>query len=58
MPPNKIKKSAQQYVEGKVTLSEAADKAEMSVWDMEKYLVEHGFKSNYSIKDLKEEMKL
>lgn len=53
-----MQKAAQQYVEGKITLSEAAHKAEISVWDMENYLVGHGFKSSYSIEDLREEVKL
>ena len=53
-----MQKAAQQYIEGKTTLSEAAHKSEISVWDMEKYLVDHGFKSSYSIEDLKNEIKL
>ncbi len=52
------KKVAQKYMEGKITISEAAAKAEISIWDMEKYLVDRGFKSGYSIEDLKEEIKL
>lgn len=53
-----MQKAAQQYIEGNITLSEAAHKAEISVWDMENYLVRHGFKSSYSIEDLREEVKL
>ena len=44
--------------EGKVTISEAARKAGISVWDMEKYLVDSGFKSSYNIEDLKKELKI
>jgi len=51
------RKAAENYIKGKITLSEAARIAEISIFDMEKYLVEQGFKSQYSIKDLKEELK-
>jgi len=51
-----MQKAAQQYIEGKITISEAAHKSGLSVWDMEKYLVVHGFKSSYSIEDLKEDL--
>ena len=51
-------KAAQKYKEGKITISEAARKAGISVWDMEKYLVDSGFKSSYSIEDLKKELKM
>ena len=49
-------KAAQNYIEGKITLSEAAYKAGISVWSMEKYLVDNGFKSSYSIEDLRKEL--
>jgi len=52
------KKSAQAYKEGKITLSEAAHKAGLTIWEMEQYLVEQGFKSSYSIEDLNDELKL
>jgi len=51
-------KAAQEYIEGKITFSEAAHRANLSLWDMEKYLIEKGYKSEYSIDDLEEEMKL
>ncbi len=50
-------KAAEKYVKGKITLSEAARQAELSIFEMEKYLVGQGFKSQYSMKDLKEELK-
>ncbi len=50
------KKSAEDYVKGKITISEAAHKAEITVWEMEQYLVEQGYKSNYSIEDLEQEL--
>jgi len=51
-------KAAQKYTQGKVTISEAARQAELTVWEMEKFLVENGFKSEYSIEDLDGELKL
>lgn len=50
------KKAAEQYVKSKVSFSEAAHRAGLSLWEMEKYLVEQGFKSSYSIEDLEKEM--
>ncbi len=32
---------------------EAAHQTGLTIWEMEKYLVEKGFKSSYSIEDLK-----
>ena len=52
------KKAAKDYLKGKVTLSEAAKKAEMTLWEMEKYLANKGFKSNYSVEDLEKELRL
>lgn len=45
-------KAAESYRAGKITLSEAAHKAGLTIWDMEKHLVEKGFKSQYSVEDL------
>ncbi len=52
------KKAAQNYIQGKLTISEAAHRAEITIWEMEEYLVEQGYKSSYSIEDLEKEMKL
>ena len=52
------KKSAEAYIKGKITLSEAARKAELTMWEMEQYLVENGYRSEYSIEDLDKELKL
>ena len=38
------KTSAEEYIKGKITFSEAASRAELSLWEMQKYLVENGFK--------------
>ena len=51
------KKVAEEYAKGNITLSEAAHQASLNLWEMEKYLVEQGFKSSYSIEDLEKEMK-
>ncbi len=51
-------KSLQQYKEGKITFTQAAHRACLTVWEMEQYCVEKGYKSNYDLQDLEEEMKL
>ncbi len=48
-------KAAEGYRRGELTMSGAADMAGITVWEMEKYLIDRGYKSEYSIKDLKEE---
>jgi len=50
-------KVAQMYMSGKITLSEAASHAGLTLWEMEHYLVDHGFRSEYSIEDLEKEIK-
>ena len=52
------KKAAQDYIKGKITISKAAQIAEITIWEMEQYLVEEGYKSSYSIEDLDKELKL
>jgi len=52
------KKSAENYMQGKITLSEAASRAELTIWEMEQYLVEIGYKSSYSIEDFNREINL
>ena len=51
-------KAYEEYLKGKITLSEAAHKSEMTIWEMAKFLVEKGYKSSYSIEDLDEEIKM
>ncbi len=48
--------AAQAYRAGRVTLSEAADRAGLTLWEMEQYLVHHGYRSSYSIQDLAREL--
>ena len=50
------KKAADEYVKGKISLSEAARKAELTIWEMEQYLVDNGYISSYSIEDLEKEL--
>ncbi len=52
------KKAIKDYIKGKVTLSEAARKVELTLWEMEKCLVDNGFKSSYSAEDLERELNL
>lgn len=51
-------KAAERYFKGKITLSEAAHQSELTIWEMERYLIEQGFKSGYSTEDLEKEVKL
>jgi predicted HTH domain antitoxin len=51
-------KAAERYLQGKVTLSKAAQESGLTLWEMEKYLVERGFKSSYSVEDLERELNL
>ncbi|MBI4017244.1 MAG: UPF0175 family protein [Candidatus Aenigmarchaeota archaeon] len=46
------------YAEGKITFSEAAHHSGLTLFDMEHYLVDKGFKSEYSIEDLENELAL
>ncbi len=50
------RKAAEEYKEGKITLSNAAQKSSLTLWEMEQYLVCQGYKSQYSIEDLKQEV--
>lgn len=51
------KKAVEEYKKGNITFSEAAHQAGLTLWEMEKFLVEQGFKSSYSIEDLEKETK-
>lgn len=50
------RKAAERYKRGEITISQAAKEAETTIWEIEKFLVEGGYKSDYSVKDLKEEI--
>ena len=49
---------AEDYIKGKITISKAAHMADITIWEMQKYLVEQGYKSDYSVEDLDKELKL
>lgn len=51
------RKAAEQYRSGKITISKAAEKAGLTVWEMEQYLVSKGYRPQYSTEDLREETK-
>ncbi|MFH1751466.1 MAG: UPF0175 family protein [archaeon] len=51
------KKAVEDYKTGKITISKAAEKANLTIWEMEKYLIKQGFKSQYSTQDLLEKMR-
>ncbi|MBI5553625.1 MAG: UPF0175 family protein [Candidatus Diapherotrites archaeon] len=52
-----LKETASDYRSGRITLSLAARNAGITLWEMEQYLVSQGFRSQYSIEDLQEELK-
>lgn len=48
-------KAAQAYKEGTVTIAGAAERAGITIWEMQEYLVDQGYVSSYSIEDLEAE---
>lgn len=50
-----LERAADQYRRGDITISEAADRAECTLWEMERHLVRAGYTSDYSIADLARE---
>lgn len=51
-------KVLQSYLQGKITLTEAAYQAGLTVWEFEQYLIQQGYKSDYSLEDLEKELKI
>ena len=51
-------KAAELYQKGLISMSEAAFRANLTVWEMEQYLVQNGFRADYSIEDVKKELAL
>lgn len=49
-------KAAEKYRSGEITISKAAEIAETTIWDMERYLVENGYVYEYLAKDLMDEL--
>ena len=54
----KKEKAVVKYRKGEWTLSEAAHRAGLTLWEMERYLVERGYQSGYSVEDLEKELRL
>lgn len=52
------RKAAEAYMRGEVTISRAAKKAGVTIWEMQQHLLSIGFVSRYDITDLEEEVKL
>lgn len=48
--------AAERYRTGDITISEAAALAEVTLWEMEQYLVREGYTSAYSIADLERDI--
>lgn len=48
--------AADRYRRGDLTITEAADLAGLTVWELERYLVQAGYTSAYSITDLDREV--
>ncbi len=44
--------AAQEYIKGRITLSQASKKADLTLWEMESFLIQQGYKSDYSLEDL------
>lgn len=52
-----LERAADRYRRGDITITEAAGLAECTLWEMERYLVQEGYTSEYSIADLEKEVK-
>ncbi len=52
------KKAAESYMKGELSISGAADTAKITVWEMMNYLVDEGYRSDYSGTDMMEEIEL
>lgn len=48
-------KAAEKYKKELITLSQAAKESNTTLWEFQKYLIEEGYTSTYSLKDLQEE---
>ena len=51
-------KAADRYRKGEITISKAADMAGNTIWEMEKFLIDQGYISSYSVDDLEKEIKM
>ena len=51
-------KASQAYRQGKITFSKAAQRAGITLWDFQHYLIDCGFVSSYSLENISEEIEL
>jgi predicted HTH domain antitoxin len=51
-------KAKEKYIRGKFTISAAAKLAVITLWEMQEYLVSPRYKSDYSIRDLEEDIEV
>jgi len=54
----KAKQAIDRYKNGVISISKAANDANMTVFEFVRYLIEQGYKSKYSIDDLERELNL
>jgi metal-responsive CopG/Arc/MetJ family transcriptional regulator len=52
----KVQQAMERYKKGVVSISRAAVEANMTVFEFVKYLIDHDYKSKYSIEDLEREL--
>lgn len=52
------RKAAENYRAGRTTISGAAKKAGITIWEMEQYLVSQGYRSQYSTEEMQEEFRM
>ncbi|MBI2631651.1 hypothetical protein HYW75_01470 [Candidatus Pacearchaeota archaeon] len=53
---NLIKKKAiERYLKGEITMSKTAKVTGLTIWEIEKYMIEQDYRSDYSIEDLEKE---
>jgi predicted HTH domain antitoxin len=52
------KKVLAKYRKGSITLTEAAEITDMTVWEIQQYFVQEGYMSSYTVEDLNHELKL
>ena len=51
-------RALQSYIQGKITLTEAAYQAGLTLWEFEQYLIQQGYKSDYSLEDMEKELNI
>ncbi len=54
----KVQQAMERYKKGVVSISRAAGEANMTMFEFVKYLIDHGYKSKYSVEDLERELVL